>query len=419
MKKLIPFLALTLATFGAFAQYPLPNTQVYGSLQVDSSFYNEFQGYTLANDSLNVGAGNAPFVGSYKLIAPQQYIINGFGDFTAVGDKPLVARFGLWGSLANTSLTIKDSTLAALRSDSAVNLVAEQRMNLNSLGDVWIVADTSIYLIADTTLTISADYELNITAKEGTFSTSSGSDTYINSSADISLRSDSVGFFQSQQEIYLSANSDDENWEYGFTAFSKDASCCQRTATMYALREDYLLDVQQIYVDTLQIKISSRYGLASGSDYNYNDLIIDSTGFAFTYGQSAGSPSWTPSGNGFIIMNETTALFRSDIASLTIESRHRDVNVLAVREVTVTADASDVTLTSNSGNITLSASNGTIEANTATNFNAPTKHTPINATTASAITPQDGMMIYVNSTNGTFTQVGFWGYVNGTWTALH
>lgn len=41
------------------------------------------------------------------------------------------------------------------------------------------------------------------------------------------------------------------------------------------------------------------------------------------------------------------------------------------------------------------------------------------ATEASALTPANGWQIYVSSTNGTFTAVGFWGYVNGTWTALH
>lgn len=37
---------------------------------------------------------------------------------------------------------------------------------------------------------------------------------------------------------------------------------------------------------------------------------------------------------------------------------------------------------------------------------------------ASAITPSDGMMLYVTDTNGTFLVVGFWGYENGVWTKL-
>jgi hypothetical protein len=40
------------------------------------------------------------------------------------------------------------------------------------------------------------------------------------------------------------------------------------------------------------------------------------------------------------------------------------------------------------------------------------------ATEASALTPADADFIYVTSTNGTFTSVGFWGYENGTWVKL-
>lgn len=43
---------------------------------------------------------------------------------------------------------------------------------------------------------------------------------------------------------------------------------------------------------------------------------------------------------------------------------------------------------------------------------------PMTATAASAITATDGMFIYVSSTNGTFTSVGFWGRENGTWIKL-
>jgi len=40
------------------------------------------------------------------------------------------------------------------------------------------------------------------------------------------------------------------------------------------------------------------------------------------------------------------------------------------------------------------------------------------ATQGSAVTGINGMMIYVTSTNGTFTSVGFWGYENGAWVKL-
>lgn len=46
---------------------------------------------------------------------------------------------------------------------------------------------------------------------------------------------------------------------------------------------------------------------------------------------------------------------------------------------------------------------------------APIKLTPMTATQASAVTAEDGQILYVNSTDGTFTSVGFWGRENGVW----
>lgn len=40
---------------------------------------------------------------------------------------------------------------------------------------------------------------------------------------------------------------------------------------------------------------------------------------------------------------------------------------------------------------------------------------PITATAASAITPAEGMIVFVSNTNGTFLSVGFWGYQGGVW----
>ena len=37
---------------------------------------------------------------------------------------------------------------------------------------------------------------------------------------------------------------------------------------------------------------------------------------------------------------------------------------------------------------------------------------------ASALTAEDGYLIYVTSTDATFTSVGFWGYENGVWVKL-
>jgi hypothetical protein len=46
------------------------------------------------------------------------------------------------------------------------------------------------------------------------------------------------------------------------------------------------------------------------------------------------------------------------------------------------------------------------------------KLTPITATAASAITAADGMIVYVNSTDATFTSVGFWARENGVWVKM-
>jgi hypothetical protein len=43
---------------------------------------------------------------------------------------------------------------------------------------------------------------------------------------------------------------------------------------------------------------------------------------------------------------------------------------------------------------------------------------PISATQASAITAAEGMFVFVNSTNGTFTSIGIWDYENGAWHKL-
>jgi len=43
---------------------------------------------------------------------------------------------------------------------------------------------------------------------------------------------------------------------------------------------------------------------------------------------------------------------------------------------------------------------------------------PIKATEASAITPAEGDMVFVSTTDATFTSIGFWGYQHGAWTKL-
>lgn len=46
------------------------------------------------------------------------------------------------------------------------------------------------------------------------------------------------------------------------------------------------------------------------------------------------------------------------------------------------------------------------------------KFFPITATAASAITPSEGLMVFVSDTNGTFTSIGPWMYYNAAWHAL-
>lgn len=41
--------------------------------------------------------------------------------------------------------------------------------------------------------------------------------------------------------------------------------------------------------------------------------------------------------------------------------------------------------------------------------------TPMTATQASAITPVEGLILFVSSTDGTFTSIGLWDYENGAW----
>jgi len=44
--------------------------------------------------------------------------------------------------------------------------------------------------------------------------------------------------------------------------------------------------------------------------------------------------------------------------------------------------------------------------------------TPMTSTQASAITPVEGLILFVSTTNGTFTSVGLWDYENGAWHKL-
>lgn len=62
------------------------------------------------------------------------------------------------------------------------------------------------------------------------------------------------------------------------------------------------------------------------------------------------------------------------------------------------------------------SANTKLEITTTTTM--PIKLTPMTATQASALTAEDGGLIYVSDTNGTFTSIGFWGRENGVWVKL-
>lgn len=65
--------------------------------------------------------------------------------------------------------------------------------------------------------------------------------------------------------------------------------------------------------------------------------------------------------------------------------------------------------------------NGTNDPSAILEINSPTRGFRIPrllAINASVIAPVDGLMLYVTTTNATFTSIGFWGYENGAWVKL-
>jgi len=62
------------------------------------------------------------------------------------------------------------------------------------------------------------------------------------------------------------------------------------------------------------------------------------------------------------------------------------------------------------------SANAKLEITTTTS--APIKLTPMTAAQATALTAEDGQMVYVSTTDATFTSVGFWGRENGAWVKL-
>jgi hypothetical protein len=110
MKKIVSIIALSLATLASFAQYPLPSTQVYGDLIVDSSFVNEFQGYTLMNDTVTFGPFSIPLVGSGGPFANGVWF-DGTGNFSGIGQSSRQATIGYLSAGNNTNIRIDTSNV--------------------------------------------------------------------------------------------------------------------------------------------------------------------------------------------------------------------------------------------------------------------------------------------------------------------
>lgn len=100
--------------------------------------------------------------------------------------------------------------------------------------------------------------------------------------------------------------------------------------------------------------------------------------------------------------------------------------VLAGASTWLSYESSINTIRSLNGTLSFSANTGlaggfasytptyrfTVKPSGAINF------TPITATAASAITPAEGDVVMVSSTDATFTSIGLWGYQNGSWQKL-
>lgn len=160
------------------------------------------------------------------------------------------------------------------------------------------------------------------------------------------------------------------------------------------------------------------------------------------YGTSAGIPHSQP---GLRVMPDKSVRLRTDVAttaatglviqhdkpSAGADDDETNVNFnldnSAGTETTfaqITAIASNATSTAEDGQININVMKAGIQADILTvSGDAIKAFSPfiannLTATEASALTGINGMIIYVTSTNGTFTSVGFWGYEASAWVKL-
>lgn len=146
-------------------------------------FRSTLGAYVLMNDTLSLGPNKVPFVGSYLTISPTQYFINSIGNYTAVGSDSLIARVGLWGSTGSNLLEIKDSTQASLVSDSAVVLLAQQQISINSMDKLDIASSDQANITVGGTTTVESVGKIVLKSTGGTVEVNPLDNMLINSTA--------------------------------------------------------------------------------------------------------------------------------------------------------------------------------------------------------------------------------------------
>lgn len=119
MKNLFTYLVLILLSFQVNAQneYPLPSTHVYGSLDVDNYFKNDFQGYGLINDSIDLGPAKLPHVGVGFQYGAGHWL-NGAGSWSLVGGKDMESRIGYLSTSGGNFVQIDTTDIKIVASET-------------------------------------------------------------------------------------------------------------------------------------------------------------------------------------------------------------------------------------------------------------------------------------------------------------
>lgn len=276
------------------------------------------------------------------------------GDYSSIGNGAHSSLIGYQTATGNNRILVKDS--------SEINITADTLLTLNStIGRLTLNAQDYIGVDSDADVYINSDLGTTINSQD---TTNIISDNLIsifteNAGAKIDMRAKGIGSFISETEMYLTTDDPSDDWEYGITSFGANASCCANSTTVFALYEPLQLDVNVLNVTQSYINLQSKWDTIDGSNFNMEQIQLDNTGISLQHGIPGGSS--TP------------------------VSVDLDINDNGV-EITTTGGA----------------------------FYPP----DMTAANASAITASDGAIVYVTDTDGTFTSIGFWGKVNGTWEKL-